>query len=173
MKKIFLALSILLIFITTILSSYAVNQGAEGDILQVMQPEKLEINLGSDFAYHGFKLDLDYGTYPETIYADEYGVLKLELGGSDKYVIRHTGEIKDTSKETTWSAAISSAEVSDNDSKAFTSETVIENESADNNFARKFPLKIVIVVAMIIILGIIAYIIEKPTFNKKDKKKKD
>lgn len=172
MKKIFLALSILLVFLSATLPSYAVNQGAEGDILQVMQPEELEIQLGSDFAYHGFKLDLDYGTYPETIYADEYGVLKLELGGSDKYVIRHTGKIKDTSEETTWSAAIGSAEVTDKNSETSTSEAVIESKPVDNNSARKFPFGIVIVGAIIIVLGVVAYIIEKSTSPKKDKKEK-
>ena len=156
---------------TTIDMATSPNQGVEGDIMQVMQPEELEIQLGSDFAYHGFKLDLDYGTYPETIYADEYGVLKLEIGGSDKYVIRHTGEIKDTSEETTWSDAIGSAEVADNDSEASPSEAVTENKPANNSLDR-LPLGVVIAVATLAVLGVGAIFIEKMTNPKKSKKKK-
>ena len=144
------------------------NQGVEDDVMQVLKPEELEIHLGSDFAYHGFKLELDYGTYPKTIYADKNGVLKLEIGGSDKYVIRHTGEINTSDAETTsFSAAEEAVKVTDN-----SNEPTTNNLSGNNNSNHKIPFGIVIAVAMLIVLGIVAYIIERATSPKKDKKKK-
>lgn len=144
------------------------NQGVEDDVMQVLKPEELEIHLGSDFAYHGFKLELDYGTYPQTIYADKNGVLKLEIGGSDKYVIRHTGEINKTEAETnSVSASEEAVRVTDN-----SNESTANNLSGENNSNHKFPFGIVIAVAMLVVLGIVTYIIERATSPQKDKKKK-
>lgn len=167
---------------------YMPNQGVEGEVLHIMQPEELEIQLGSDFAYHGFKLELDYGTYPETIYADEYGTLKLEIGGSDKYVIRHTGEIFNPDETTTFhilgsngeglepntdSSADNSQEDASNDlstSNEPEETEKVESDEEKNDSGTKFPIGIVIVIVVLVFLGGGAYIIER---KPKTKKKKD
>lgn len=152
------------------------NQGVEGDVLNVLQPEDLEIQLGKDFAYHGFILELDYGTYPDTIYADENGVLKLEIGGSKSYVIKHTGDIKDTTEETTWHIPVDSAEVTNGDDGAAPSETVTEaiteSKPVNDSSASKFPVGAIIVIAVLVVLCVIAIILERKSAAKNSKKKR-
>lgn len=55
--------------------------------MQVMEPEKLEIQLGADWAGVEFQLKTDSGMYPGTIAVGEDGVLRMELGGSKSYVL--------------------------------------------------------------------------------------
>ena len=55
--------------------------------MQVMEPEKLEIQLGADWAGVEFQLKTDSGLYPGTIAVGEDGVLRMELGGSKSYVL--------------------------------------------------------------------------------------
>lgn len=55
--------------------------------LQVMEPEKLEVQLGVDWAGTEFQLKTDAGLYPGTITVDQDGVLRLEIGGSKSYVL--------------------------------------------------------------------------------------
>lgn len=59
----------------------------DGTEMQVMQAEKLEIQLGADWAGVEFELKTDSGTYPGTIPVGEDGVLRLEIGGSSSYVL--------------------------------------------------------------------------------------
>ena len=63
---------------------YADTDGAE---LQVVEPQKLEIQLGQSWAGVEFTLKTDAGMYPNAIPVDETGVLKLEIGGSKSYVL--------------------------------------------------------------------------------------
>ena len=62
-------------------------EGTEGDELQVLQPENLEIYLGAEFAGAQFSLKTDAGMYPGTVVADDQGVLRMEIGGSSAYVL--------------------------------------------------------------------------------------
>ena len=62
-------------------------EGTEGDELQVLQPEQLEIQLGAELAGAQFSLKTDAGMYPGTVAADANGTLKLEIGGSSSYVL--------------------------------------------------------------------------------------
>ncbi len=55
--------------------------------MQVIEPEKLEIQLGADWAGVEFQLKTDSGMYPGTIAVGDDGVLRMELGGSKSYVL--------------------------------------------------------------------------------------
>lgn len=65
----------------------ATSQGTDGTEMQVMQPEKLEIQLGEEWAGVEFELKTDAGMYPGTIPVGDDGVLRLEIGGSSTYIL--------------------------------------------------------------------------------------
>ena len=65
----------------------AAGQGTEGTELQVMVPQNLEIQLGQNWAGVEFQLKTDVGMYPGVITVGEDGVLKLEIGGSENYIL--------------------------------------------------------------------------------------
>ena len=65
----------------------AVSQGTDGTELQVMKPQNLQIHLGEDWAGTGFELTTDAGKYPGVIPVGEDGVLRLEIGGSENYIL--------------------------------------------------------------------------------------
>ena len=62
-------------------------EGTEGTEIQVLEAEKLEIQLGADWAGVEFELKTDAGMYPGTIAVGEDGVLRLEIGGSSSYIL--------------------------------------------------------------------------------------
>ena len=65
----------------------AVSQGTDGTELQVMKPQNLEIHLGEAWAGVEFELTTDAGKYPGTIPVGEDGILRLEIGGSENYIL--------------------------------------------------------------------------------------
>ena len=65
----------------------AVSQGTDGTELQVMKPQNLQIHLGEDWAGAAFELTTDAGKYPGIIVVGEDGVLRLEIGGSENYIL--------------------------------------------------------------------------------------
>ena len=65
----------------------AVSQGTDGTELQVMKPQNLQIHLGEEWARIGFELTTDAGKYPGVIPVGEDGVLRLEIGGSENYIL--------------------------------------------------------------------------------------
>ena len=65
----------------------AVSQGTDGTELQVMKPQNLQIHLGEEWAGIGFELTTDAGKYPGIIPVGEDGVLRLEIGGSENYIL--------------------------------------------------------------------------------------
>ncbi len=69
------------------ISVSAASQGTNGDELQLMQPQKLEIQLGAEWAGVEFELKTDAGMYPGTIPVGADGVLRLEIGGSESYIL--------------------------------------------------------------------------------------
>lgn len=60
----------------------------DGTEMQVMQPSRLEIQFGSDWAGAEFELETDVGEYPGTVPVSVEGTLSMELGGSETYVLR-------------------------------------------------------------------------------------
>lgn len=72
-------------------SVHAQPQGTDGTEIQVMEAEKLEIQLGAGWAGVEFQLKTDSGLYPGTITVGEDGVLRTELGGSSSYVLTCMG----------------------------------------------------------------------------------
>lgn len=65
----------------------ATAQGTDGTELEVVQPEKLEIQLGESWAGVAFELKTDAGMYPGVIPVGEDGILRLEIGGSTSYIL--------------------------------------------------------------------------------------
>ena len=85
-KAVALILAMLCILCFPIPAS-AVSQGTDGTELQVMKPQNLQIHLGEDWAGVGFELTTDAGKYPGVIVVGEDGVLRLEIGGSENYIL--------------------------------------------------------------------------------------
>lgn len=88
-KAVALILAMLCILCFPIPAS-AVSQGTDGTELQVMKPQNLQIHLGEDWAGAGFELTTDAGKYPGIILVGEDGVLRLEIGGSENYILSCT-----------------------------------------------------------------------------------
>ena len=65
----------------------ATSQGTDGTELEVIQPQNLEIQLGESWAGVEFELKTDAGMYPGVITVSEDGVLRLEIGGSENYIL--------------------------------------------------------------------------------------
>ena len=68
-------------------SASATAQGTGGTELEVIQPSNLEIQLGESWAGVEFELKTDAGMYPGVITVGEDGVLRLEIGGSENYIL--------------------------------------------------------------------------------------
>ena len=62
-------------------------QGTNGDELQLMEAQKLEIQLGTEWAGVEFQLKTDAGLYPGTVKVGQDGVLRMEIGGSKSYIL--------------------------------------------------------------------------------------
>ena len=73
----------------------AVSQGTDGTELQVMKPQNLQIHLGEEWAGIGFELTTDAGKYPGIIVVGEDGVLRLEIGGSENYILSYLNSSSD------------------------------------------------------------------------------
>lgn len=88
-------LCIMAIVCAAINSVYAVpelmNQGTNGDELNVAAAQKLEIQLGTDWSGKKFQLRTDVGLYPGDIIVDNDGILRLEIGGSKSYILSCVG----------------------------------------------------------------------------------
>ncbi len=86
-KAVLLVLSLVCILCCGVQPIYAMQQGTNGDELQVAEPEQLVIQLGESWAGVEFELKTDAGMYPGTIVVGEDGVLRLEIGGSKNYTL--------------------------------------------------------------------------------------
>lgn len=86
-KSVLLVLSLVCILLCKVQPTYAMQQGTNGDELQVAEPEQLVIQLGESWAGVEFELKTDAGMYPGTIPVGEDGVLRLEIGGSKNYIL--------------------------------------------------------------------------------------
>lgn len=65
----------------------ATSQGTDGTELEVIQPQNLEIQLGESWAGVEFELKTEAGMYPGVIVVGEDGILRLEIGGSENYIL--------------------------------------------------------------------------------------
>lgn len=80
-----------LLFALTFLSPPMAHADTDGTEIQVVQPERLEIQLGTAWAGVEFQLRTDSGLYPDPIPVGEDGVLRLEIGGSSSYILSCMG----------------------------------------------------------------------------------
>lgn len=86
-KSIILCIAMLCIFCFPVQVSAEPQQGTTGDELQLMEAEKLEIQLGTEWAGVEFQLKTDAGLYPGTVKVGQDGVLCMEIGGSKSYIL--------------------------------------------------------------------------------------
>ena len=86
-KGTLLILSLLCILCVPITPVYAVQQGTDGSELQVVKAEQLEIQLGTAWSGVEFQLKTDAGVYPGAVKVGTDGVLRLEIGGSSRYIL--------------------------------------------------------------------------------------
>ena len=89
-KKIAKAMALLLAMVCIFcfpVPASATAQGTDGTELEVIQPQNLEIQLGQAWAGVEFELKTDAGMYPGVITVGEDGILRLEIGGSENYIL--------------------------------------------------------------------------------------
>ena len=65
----------------------AASQGTNGTELEVVQAQKLQVQLGEAWAGVEFQLRTDACKYPDPIPVGENGILELEIGGSENYLL--------------------------------------------------------------------------------------
>ena len=63
----------------------------DGTEMQLMQPVQLEIRLGQEWVGAQFTLVTDVGQYPGAITVAQDGTLRMEIGGSQSYVLKLVG----------------------------------------------------------------------------------
>lgn len=85
--SILLVLSMLCLLCFPVQVMAETKQGTTGDELQLMEAEKLEIQLGTEWASVEFQLKTDAGLYPGTVKVGQDGVLRMEIGGSKSYIL--------------------------------------------------------------------------------------
>ena len=86
-KGILLILSLICILCVPVTPVYAEQQGTDGSELQVVKAEQLEIQLGTAWSGVEFQFKTDAGVYPGTVKVGTDGVLRLEIGGSSRYIL--------------------------------------------------------------------------------------
>lgn len=68
-------------------ASATAQQGTNGTELEIVQAQQLEIQLGQAWTGVEFQLRTDVGKYPDPIPVGEDGVLRVEIGGSENYLL--------------------------------------------------------------------------------------
>ena len=86
-KSILLVIAMLCILCFPVQVMAETQQGTNGDELQLMEAQKLEIQLGAEWAGVEFQLKTDAGLYPGTVVVGQDGVLRTEIGGSSTYIL--------------------------------------------------------------------------------------
>lgn len=82
-----LVMSVIIMLLLLLPQTAYAAEGTDGTEMQVLQPQQLEIQLGSNWAGVEFQLKTDAGLYPGTIPVGADGVLRLEIGGSSTYTL--------------------------------------------------------------------------------------
>ena len=86
-KSILLVIAMLCVLCFPVQVMAETQQGTNGDELQLMEAQKLEIQLGTEWAGVEFQLKTDAGLYPGTVKVGQDGVLRMEIGGSKSYIL--------------------------------------------------------------------------------------
>ena len=86
-KSILLVVAMLCVLCFPVQAMAETQQGTHGDELQLMEAQKLEIQLGAEWAGVEFQLKTDAGLYPGTVVVGQDGVLRTEIGGSSTYIL--------------------------------------------------------------------------------------
>lgn len=86
-KSILLVIAMLCILCFPVQVMAETQQGTNGDELQLMEAQKLEIQLGAEWAGVEFQLKTDAGLYPGIVVVSQDGVLRTEIGGSSTYIL--------------------------------------------------------------------------------------
>ena len=86
-KSILLVIAMLCLLCFPVQVMAETQQGTNGDELQLMEAQKLEIQLGAEWAGVEFQLKTDAGLYPGTVVVGQDGVLRMEIGGSKSYIL--------------------------------------------------------------------------------------
>ena len=86
-KSILLVIAMLCVLCFPVQVMAETQQGTNGDELQLMEAQKLEIQLGAAWAGVEFQLKTDAGLYPGTVKVGQDGVLRMEIGGSKSYIL--------------------------------------------------------------------------------------
>lgn len=86
-KSILLCVAMLCILCFPVQVLAETQQGTTSDELQLIEAEKLEIQLGTEWAGVEFQLKTDAGLYPGTVKVGQDGVLRMEIGGSKSYIL--------------------------------------------------------------------------------------
>lgn len=86
-KSILLCVAMLCILCFPVQVLAETQQGTTSDELQLMEAEKLEIQLGTEWAGVEFQLKTDAGLYPGTVKVGQDGGLRMEIGGSKSYIL--------------------------------------------------------------------------------------
>lgn len=82
-----LVMSVIIMLLLLLPQTAYAADGTDGTEMQVLQPQQLEIQLGSNWAVVEFQLKTDTGLYPGTISVGEDGVLRLEIGRRSTYTL--------------------------------------------------------------------------------------
>ena len=85
-KSILLVIAMLCVLCFPVQVMAETQQGTNGDEFQLMEAQKLEIQLGAEWAGVEFQLKTDAGLYPSTVVGQD-GVLRTEIGGSSTYIL--------------------------------------------------------------------------------------
>ena len=86
-KSILLVVAMLCVLCFPVQVMAETQQGTNGDELQLMEAQKLEIQLGAEWVGVEFQLKTDAGLYPGTVVVGQDGVLRMEIGGSKSYIL--------------------------------------------------------------------------------------
>lgn len=86
-KSLLLCIAMLCLLCFPVQVSATTQQGTNGDELQLVEAQKLEIQLGTEWAGVEFQLKTDAGLYPGTVTVGKDGVLRTEIGGSTAYIL--------------------------------------------------------------------------------------
>lgn len=82
-----LAASLIATLAVTCLLCPAALADTDGTEIQVAQPDKLVLQLGTRWAGVEFELRTDAGVFPVPVVVDDSGVLTMDLGGSKTYTL--------------------------------------------------------------------------------------
>lgn len=89
-KRIVAVLSVMII--TTAILTPAVYADTNGnEILITNQPDRLVLQLGTQWAGVEFQLKTDAGVFPAPVVVDSTGILEMDLGGSKVYTLSCVG----------------------------------------------------------------------------------